>query len=135
MSWQLFRQPCLYLAILHMASFTRPQWLLSQVRALTLPISLFTSPIFESGVFLLFSVGLYVLMLVILGLANWRMVDQTVVPETGAEPQQLERFLESKVIKVGLGVEVVISTVIIEHDCQDTTASGASVRENFSQMR
>ena len=61
----------------------------------------------DSGVFLLFSVGLYLLMLAILGLANWRMVEQTVSPEAGVDPQQLERFLESKVMKVS--DEVVIN--------------------------
>merc|ERR1719348_1649628 len=68
------------------------------------------------GVFLLFSVGLYLLMLAILGLANWRMVEQTAAPEAGADPQQLERFLESKVMK-------------------DNTASATSMPEDFSQMR
>merc|ERR1712013_18044 len=70
------------------------------------------------GVFLLFSVGLYLLMLVILWLANWRMVEQTVSPEAGADPQQLERFLESKVMKD-----------------MNNTATATSAQEDFSQMR
>ena len=87
----------------------------------------------DSGVFLLFSVGLYLLMLVILWLANWRMVEQTVSPEAGADPQQLERFLESKVMKV---IDEVVM-IMIKHDCQDmnNTASATSAQEDFSQMR
>ena len=89
----------------------------------------------DSGVFLLFSVGLYLLMLVILWLANWRMVEQTVSPEAGADPQQLERFLESKVMKVS--DEVVMIIVMINYDCQDmnNTATATSAQEDFSQMR
>ena len=64
----------------------------------TLPVWRLTNKSFNPGVFLLFSVGLYVLMLMILWLANMRMV----APEAGAEPQQLERFLETKVLKVVL---------------------------------
>lgn len=66
------------------------------------------------GVFLLFSVGLYVMMLMILWLANRRMV----APEAGAEPHQLERFLETKVMK-----DV------------DNTDSAAAFTEDISEMK
>eukprot|EP00090_Calanus_glacialis_P015112 TRINITY_DN23975_c0_g1_i1.p1 TRINITY_DN23975_c0_g1~~TRINITY_DN23975_c0_g1_i1.p1 ORF type:complete len:391 (-),score=72.69 TRINITY_DN23975_c0_g1_i1:84-1100(-) len=61
------------------------------------------------GVFLLCSAGLYVLMVFLLALANWRMRKaEGVDKDMDAEPQQLERFLEKQmdVAKLETGMNV-----------------------------
>ena len=55
----------------------------------------------SSGVFLLCSAGLYVLMVFLLALANWRMRKAGGADtEVDAEPQQLERFLEKQLVVI-----------------------------------